>query len=253
MIETKRNADRSLSAWKVVLGLAVGLLAGSLPASADPISSIKDALDKINFPGFDSSSRTKEFQTFLAGGPDLWSRTRLLKIPEGTPVLKPSGELRNNRVVEYLAWGRDRNPALFDRRHPVLGAKLAAAGSLKGAQAPTTPAGTGGAATIPAGTNGAGSTPATPQAQMLQPPRIALETLTPPIPSTGFNPPLTQELSSSSVVTTNVIEPIEQSQEGGSGSPAPIPEPSTVALMLLLFGAAACWNRGRSGGRRPEV
>src|SRR5437868_6085308 len=83
-------------------------------------------------------------------------------------------------------------------------------------------------------------------------PNVALRTLLPPTapavrdlpPPRGFDPPITREISTSSVVTTNLV-PGQQSLEG---SPAPVPEPSSLALALLLCGAVACAAKfGRLG------
>jgi hypothetical protein len=80
-------------------------------------------------------------------------------------------------------------------------------------------------------------------------PQVALETLAPAIstlpPPSGFNPKITREISSSSVVTTNhqVIPEL-------LSAPSDVPEPSSVLLTFLLFGAAAGWKGLRSKGLR---
>jgi hypothetical protein len=84
-------------------------------------------------------------------------------------------------------------------------------------------------------------------------PQVALETLAPPMtpaisvlpPPSAFNPPITQEISSSSVVTTNHQVIAEQ-----LSAPSAVPEPSSALLAFLLFGAAAGWKGLRSKGLR---
>jgi hypothetical protein len=87
-----------------------------------------------------------------------------------------------------------------------------------------------------------------PSTAIVNSPQLAAETLLPPTtpavsnlpPPSGFNPPFSQETSTSSVVSSNVQAFPELL------SAAPIPEPSSVLLTLLLFGTAAGWKGLRS-------
>jgi hypothetical protein len=213
-----------------ILALAGLLLAGNLSVSAAPI---------------------KNFREFLVGGPGHWATTQLMEVPSG-----------------------DHHPVAFDRRHPVLGPMLAEAQELRGTNFVVSPAKSGHSARAEsihamvgssktsshaASTQaGAGTQPpsvTTAQARTVEPshdatvvlPHVALQEMVPPaVPTTGgFTPSIHQEISSSSVVSSNCFPGLQQTLEG---SPEAIPEPSTVALTLLLFGSAACWNRRRSGG-----
>jgi hypothetical protein len=94
-----------------------------------------------------------------------------------------------------------------------------------------------------------------PAATIVQSPHIALETLAPPTtpgvsdlpPPSGFNPPLVQEISSSSVVSSN-IHAVPEILSG-----APVPEPSSALLAFLFFGGAAVWRRSRFRGSRCDL
>src|SRR4051812_10637037 len=181
-----------------------------------------------------SGAPIRDFQSYLRGGPRHWAATGAVEVPAGVHIRNRRGELKDNRVVNYLTWVRDLNARKFDRIHPVLGPMLASH-----------------AAQTSASSTSVSSHVTTTQAQVINTPQkttivlphVALEELTPPVPSSGsYYPPIAQEISKTSVVTTNVFPGQQQDLEG---SPEAIPEPSTVALTLLLFGTVGCWSRWR--------
>jgi hypothetical protein len=223
-----------------------------------------------------------EFQQFLAGGPAHWATTHLMEVPADARLTWHHGKqlgLRNNLTVDYVMWERDRHPGDFDRHHPILGPMLAAKQDAEGtpftwfaskharANHPDAIHADSGSASRSDSVPGA-------QAQTLQPtaispvltmprvtanlqPQVALETLQSPstpsvsdLPPPGrYQPPLSREISSTSVVGRNV-----PAEELLHVSPEAVPEPSSWLMMLLLFGAGAGWQAGRgSGGRSAEV
>jgi hypothetical protein len=104
-------------------------------------------------------------------------------------------------------------------------------------------------------TSGAQLFPAAASTAIGHAPQVALETLVPPPltpalsvsalpPPRGFNPPITREISSSSVATANVQTATELL------APTPAPEPASVLVTVLLFAAAAGWKSLRSRGLR---
>jgi hypothetical protein len=198
-----------------------------------------------------------EFQQFLAGGPAHWATTHLMEVPADARLTWHDGkqlELRNNLTVDYVMWERDRHPGHFDRHHPILGPMLAAKQDAEG-----TPftwftskhAGATGPDAIHADSGPA--THSVPQVAGNLRPRIALETL--PSPSTpsvsdlpspgGYNPPLSREISSTSVVNMNA-----PAEELLHLSPEAVPEPSSWLMTLLLLGAGAGWQAWRGSGGR---
>ena len=222
----------------VIVAIAGGLLFGSVPATAAPISA---------------------FRSYLAAGPGHWATTPLMEVPTGVHVRNDRGQLKSNRVVEYVSWVRAHNPVVFDHRHPILGPMIDETQEVRGANFAThaaTSARANRAETIlslATRASQAAPTVTTTQAQIIEAPHkttivlphVALEQLDPvTIPASGsVASPIVQEISTSSVVSSNVFPPQAQALEG---SPAAIPEPSTLALALTLFGAAACWGRRRS-------
>jgi hypothetical protein len=196
------------------LALAGWLLAGPLPVgSAAPLT---------------------QFEQFLAGGPARWSTTHPMAIPQGVKLTNLEGTLKDNLAVQYAMWQRDRHPASFDRRHPMLGPLLAEMQNTHGTQflwiAPR-PGTSAPAQAIHADSASSSS----PQAEMLMP---SLSNL--PGPG-GFHPPLAQEISSYSVVTSQGLT----RPQSLLGSPAPVPEPSSWAVALLFWVSASGWMRRR--------
>jgi hypothetical protein len=209
----------------VILALAGWFAAGSFPVSAGPINDLEASL------------RASRKQLVA---------TRLMEARAAAHVRKVELELRAQRDVNRLTWVRDHHPAAFDHRHPIVGALLSAAQGVKGTSFS--------AKTEAIHATALESKTATPQAQMLEtplqvvtaPPHVALQEFIPPVPSTGrFYPPISEEHSSASVVSSTYLPAQGQSLEG---SPEPIPEPTSIALMLLLFGSAARWGRRRARG-----
>jgi hypothetical protein len=214
------------------------------------------------------ASPLTKFEQFLAGGPAHWSTTRPMAVPSDVPLTQHQGKghpsLREGLAAQYAMWQRDKNPAAFDRHHPVIGPMLASYEhehatpflwfATKANKAPTNQAEAihaDGAST----NTSTGTATSADASTGTSTPHVALEVMPPsqtPVASPllaeeGFNPPFTREISSSSVVTTNVPELEQQSLQE---SPAPVPEPSTMATALVLFAAAACWKaRHLRGGR----
>jgi hypothetical protein len=275
MTSTQEGAVRFFRPGKVVLGLAGWFLAGNLSLSAAPITTSAHKTHPV-------SPEIHEFRAFLRGGPGHWATSQLMAVPDGVHVRHKDGQLKDNLTVDYLMWVRDRHPLAFDHNHPRLGRQLAVAQEEWGTQfvtfktkhdkaesihamtttttatvmtspSSTTPSGHAQVVDPPAphsaivSTSGVQVFPAashTPQleAEILAPPLMpAISTLPPP---TIFNPPISQEISTSSVVTTNVQTAPELL------GPAPVPEPSSVLLALLLFAAAAGWKGLRLRGLR---
>jgi hypothetical protein len=211
-----------------------------------------------------------------------------MAIPDGVNLTKHHGQLKNNLVVDYVMWIRDRHPAAFDHRHPVLGPKLAAAQELRGTQFlvfstrhnPSTstqaesihamattgsPASSTATATLSTatGTKSLSAVQAeallspagiqvfrAPKSAILQSPNVALETLAPP--SGGdLSTPKPLDVFHRVISSSSVVSTnFPLAQQSLEGSPAPIPEPSSLGLTLLLFASAACWKgwRARGGG-----
>jgi len=223
-------AQKRVDRFRRVLLLAVGwFLAGHPPVvSAAPLT---------------------RFEQFLAGGPAHWSTTHLMTIPQDVKLTHADGTLRDNLAVQYVMWERDRNPIYFDHRHPVLGPLLANMEQLHGsqflsmthahghsAQAQAIHAESTTQTQTQAQTQSTGS--GTPEAQVLTAASLTPSVSDLPSPG-GFYPPIAEEISSSSVVTTNV----GAFSESEIGNPAPVPEPSTLAMALLLFATALGWKR----------
>jgi hypothetical protein len=293
MKSTHVCAVRFFRPRKVALGLAGWFLAGNLSTSAAPIKTSAHKTHPV-------SAQVSEFEAFLKGGPGHWATTQPMKVPDGVHVRNKDGQLKDNLVVDYVMWMRDRHPIHFDHEHPKLGKQLAEAQAERGtqflvfttkhdkaAQAESIHAMT---TTTAAGTATVKATPSTVaavQAQVLDPPSTApvfpapraaivsasgaqlfpatraaivnspqleAEVLAPPMtpaisalpPPGGFNPPISQEISSSSVVTSNVQLAPEFL------GPAPVPEPSPLLVTFLLFSAAAGWKGWRSRGLRGD-
>jgi hypothetical protein len=222
------------------------------------------------------SPQIREFEAFLRKGPGHWATNHLMEVPDGVHLRYKDGQLKDNLTVDYVMWVRDRHPLAFDHNHPRLGRQLAAAQEEWGTQFVTfktkhdkaesihamTATTTTTVATSPSSTTASG------QAQVADPPaphsaivstsgvqlfpktshapQLEAEILAPPLspamaisalpPPTIFNPPISQEISTSSVVTTNVQTAAEFL------GPTPVPEPSSVLLALVLFAAAAGWK-----------
>jgi hypothetical protein len=204
------------------LALAGWLLAGPLPLGC--------------------AARLTQFEQFLAGGPARWSTTHPMAIPQGVKLTDLDGTLKDNLAVQYVMWQRDRHPASFDQRHPVLGPLLAEMQNTHGTQFLWIASRQGNSAQAQAihADSASSSSPQAqrsvmPQAEMLM---LSLSNL--PAPG-GFHPPLAQEISSYSVVTSHVLK----RQQLLLGSPAPVPEPSSWAAALLLYVSVRGWIRHR--------
>jgi hypothetical protein len=258
-----------------VLGLAGWLLVGNLSISAAPITGSAHKSHPV-------SGQISAFEAFLKGGPAHWARNQLMEVPDGVHVRNKHGQLKDNLTIDYVMWVRDQHPLYFDRHHPRLGRQLAAAQAdwgtsflvfptkhEKAAHAESIHAMTTTSTTSSSSTGSSSST----QAQVLDPPStgqpkpttVARSAIvdsagtqlfpansTPPssvanLPApVGYAPLFAQEISSSSVVTSNL-------QLGAQVvNPAPIPEPSSVLLAALLFGSAAGWKALHSRGLRRK-
>src|SRR4051812_46638292 len=195
-----------VSEYRAMAGEAMTRKRGRIgPPSGKRVGLLWLAVWLVAIPGGVSAAPIRDFQSYLKGGPRHWAAVGAVEIPAGVHIRDRRGELKDNRPVKYLTWVRDLNPRKFDRIHPVLGPMLASH-----------------AASTHASSASVGSRVSTTQARVVNSPNqttivlphIALEELTPPVPSSGsYYPPIAQEISSTSVVTTNFFPGQEQNLE----------------------------------------
>jgi hypothetical protein len=258
---TKIRAIHLTSLGTTVLGVSGWFLAGDASVVAAPIKS-------LHVPDQHLSEEIQTFDAYLKGGPGHWQAGPLMKIPSGVHLRSSDGQLKTDRAVGYALWVRDRHPIQFDRNHPALGRLLESAQSERGTEYFVSTPKSDRAARVESIHALSRSTTAleaqvlapvdTPQifpsarrstlepsgaSQAILPARAAVleaQQLAPPTPAApeaaSVNSQLAQEISSASVVSTNVQAIPEILR------PTETPEPASVLTTLLLFGSAASWK-----------
>jgi hypothetical protein len=220
MMRIGSDPTRVLPSFKVaifVLTVVSLTLSRPGPASAESIiSQLTGEVQKLRktVTPHVSGDEPPALRQFLAGGQAHWAVAEPPRFPKGLDIKNPDGTLRTSSpVVQYLIWMRDRDPALFDRRHPRIAPLFQ-----QYAQAQAHPQQLATAVRQPS--HGA-----------------AFQVLIPPTASGDATGQKAKD-GSAGGGTSPVPTPAPQVMVP---LPAPVPEPAPLASTLLLFGAAGGW------------
>lgn len=196
-------------------------------ATTTPIqaATIRNSLN-ADFPASTPRSQVARIERYVNAGPTHWAWNPPPALPAGLKLTNTDGTLKNDALVQYLAFRRSLSPILFDLRHPKLGSLFLNAAQqqqqaqlnalvtyLKGA--------TGGSVQL-LNTTAAGPLKTTPTTT----------------PSSTVNTQAQSVSVAPRAAAQEILVPL---------APAPtiVPEPSTIVTTLAAFGLMGAWSRIR--------